>query len=90
MQERKLGRGFVRALQSECSLWTREHEAEIIPTLEKLGIGLMPYSPLGKDFLTGKMDASTPLATTSEPRRPRLRLPGCWPRSLGSFQSLAR
>jgi aryl-alcohol dehydrogenase-like predicted oxidoreductase len=40
----------------------REHEAEIIPTLEELGIGLVPYSPLGKGFLTGKMDASTPLA----------------------------
>jgi len=52
----------VTALQSEYSLWMREHEAEIIPTLEELGIGLVPYSPLGKGFLTGKMDASTPLA----------------------------
>ncbi|WP_275294690.1 aldo/keto reductase [Amycolatopsis sp. La24] len=52
----------VTALQSEYSLWTREHEAEIIPTLEKLGIGLVPYSPLGKGFLTGKIDDRTPLA----------------------------
>jgi aryl-alcohol dehydrogenase-like predicted oxidoreductase len=52
----------VAALQSEYSLWTREPEAEIIPTLEELGIGLVPFSPLGKGFLTGKIDASTPLA----------------------------
>ena len=49
----------VTALQSEYSLWTREPEAEIIPTLEELGIGLVPYSPLGKGFLTGKIDAAT-------------------------------
>jgi aryl-alcohol dehydrogenase-like predicted oxidoreductase len=48
----------VSALQSEYSLWTREPEAEIIPTLEQLGIGLVPYSPLGKGFLTGQIDAS--------------------------------
>ena len=46
----------VAALQSEYSLWTREPENEIIPTLEELGIGLVPYSPLGKGFLTGKID----------------------------------
>ena len=51
----------VAALQSEYSLWTREPEAEIIPTLEELGIGLVPFSPLGRGFLTGKIDASTPL-----------------------------
>jgi aryl-alcohol dehydrogenase-like predicted oxidoreductase len=51
----------VAALQSEYSLWTREPEAEILPTLEELGIGLVPFSPLGKGFLTGKIDASTPL-----------------------------
>jgi aryl-alcohol dehydrogenase-like predicted oxidoreductase len=51
----------VTALQSEYSLWTREPEAEIIPTLQELGIGLVPYSPLGKGFLTGKIDSSTPL-----------------------------
>ncbi len=52
----------VTALQSEYSLWMRDHETEIIPTLEELGIGLVAYSPLGKGFLTGTMDASTPLA----------------------------
>src|SRR5579863_6412315 len=46
----------VTALQSEYSLWTRTPEKEVIPTLEELGIGLVPYSPLGKGFLTGKMD----------------------------------
>lgn len=49
----------VSALQSEYSLWTRKPEEEIIPTLEELGIGLIPYSPLGKGFLTGKMNADT-------------------------------
>ncbi|HEY7009374.1 MAG TPA: aldo/keto reductase [Jatrophihabitantaceae bacterium] len=49
----------VAALQSEYSLWWREPEAEIIPTLEELGIGLVPFSPLGKGFLTGRVDAAT-------------------------------
>jgi aryl-alcohol dehydrogenase-like predicted oxidoreductase len=49
----------VTALQSEYSLWWREPEAEIIPTLEELGIGLVPFSPLGKGYLTGKMDENT-------------------------------
>jgi aryl-alcohol dehydrogenase-like predicted oxidoreductase len=49
----------VTALQSEYSLWWREPEEEIIPVLEELGIGLVPFSPLGKGFLTGKMDQST-------------------------------
>ena len=49
----------VTALQSEYSLWWRKPEAEVIPTLEELGIGLVPYSPLGKGFLTGKMDENT-------------------------------
>lgn len=49
----------VTALQSEYSLWTRSPEAEIIPTLEELGIGLVPFSPLGKGFLTGKMNENT-------------------------------
>jgi aryl-alcohol dehydrogenase-like predicted oxidoreductase len=49
----------VTALQSEYSLWWREPEAEIIPTLEDLGIGFVPYSPLGKGYLTGKIDEST-------------------------------
>jgi len=49
----------VTALQSEYSLWWREPEDEIIPTLEELGIGFVPFSPLGKGFLTGKMNEST-------------------------------
>ncbi|QRR00129.1 aldo/keto reductase [Dyadobacter sandarakinus] len=49
----------VSALQSEYSLWWKEPEAEIIPTLEELGIGLVPFSPLGKGFLTGKINEET-------------------------------
>ena len=49
----------VTALQSEYSLWWREPEAEVLPTLEELGIGFVPFSPLGKGFLTGKIDEST-------------------------------
>jgi aryl-alcohol dehydrogenase-like predicted oxidoreductase len=49
----------VTALQSEYSLWWREPEAEILPTLEALGIGFVPFSPLGKGFLTGKIDETT-------------------------------
>lgn len=49
----------VTALQSEYSLWWRRPEEKILPTLEELGIGLVPYSPLGKGFLTGKIDEST-------------------------------
>jgi aryl-alcohol dehydrogenase-like predicted oxidoreductase len=52
----------VSALQSEYSLWTRQHEKEIIPTIEGLGIGLVAYSPLGKGFLTGKIDENTKFA----------------------------
>jgi aryl-alcohol dehydrogenase-like predicted oxidoreductase len=51
----------VAALQNEYSLWWRKPEAEVIPTLEELGIGLVAYSPLGKGFLTGSMDESTKL-----------------------------
>jgi aryl-alcohol dehydrogenase-like predicted oxidoreductase len=54
----------VTALQSEYSLWWREPEAEIIPTLEELGIGLVPFSPLGKGFLTGKIDENTTFDST--------------------------
>jgi aryl-alcohol dehydrogenase-like predicted oxidoreductase len=49
----------VAALQSEYSLWWREPEQEILPTLEELGIGFVPFSPLGKGFLTGKIDENT-------------------------------
>jgi aryl-alcohol dehydrogenase-like predicted oxidoreductase len=54
----------VTALQSEYSLWWRRPEAEVLPTLEELGIGLVPYSPLGKGFLTGKIDESTTFDST--------------------------
>ncbi|MDQ0463285.1 aryl-alcohol dehydrogenase-like predicted oxidoreductase [Caulobacter ginsengisoli] len=53
----------VAALQSEYSLWWREPEAEILPLLEELGIGFVPFSPLGKGFLTGAIDASTQFAS---------------------------
>jgi aryl-alcohol dehydrogenase-like predicted oxidoreductase len=49
----------VTALQSEYSLWWREPEAEVLPTLEELGIGFVPFSPLGKGFLTGAIDEKT-------------------------------
>lgn len=52
----------VTALQSEYSLWTRQHENEIIPTIEELGIGFVPFSPLGKGFLAGKIDENTTFA----------------------------
>jgi aryl-alcohol dehydrogenase-like predicted oxidoreductase len=52
----------VSALQSEYSLWTRQHEKEIIPTIEELGVGLVAFSPLGKGFLTGKIDEHTKFA----------------------------
>jgi len=52
----------VAALQSEYSLWTRDIEAEILPTLDELGIGLVPFSPLGKGFLTGTVSSETEFA----------------------------
>ena len=52
----------VSALQSEYSMWTRQHEKEIIPTIEELGIGLVAFSPLGKGFLAGKIDENTKFA----------------------------
>jgi aryl-alcohol dehydrogenase-like predicted oxidoreductase len=54
----------VAALQSEYSLWWREPEAEILPLLEQLGIGFVPFSPLGKGFLTGAIDAQTSFGAT--------------------------
>ncbi len=54
----------VAALQSEYSLWWREPEAEVLPALEELGIGFVPFSPLGKGFLTGKIDETTTFAST--------------------------
>jgi len=49
----------LTAIQSEYSLWTRKHEADVLPTIEELGIGFVAYSPLGKGFLTGKIDETT-------------------------------
>ncbi|MGA2966497.1 MAG: aldo/keto reductase [Terriglobales bacterium] len=49
----------VTAVQSEYSLWFRDHEKEVLPTIEELGIGFVPYSPLGKGFLTGKINENT-------------------------------
>ncbi|HEY6765569.1 MAG TPA: aldo/keto reductase [Candidatus Sulfotelmatobacter sp.] len=54
----------VTAVQSEYSLWTRGPEKEVLPTLEELGIGFVPYSPLGKGFLTGKIDETTTFDNT--------------------------
>jgi aryl-alcohol dehydrogenase-like predicted oxidoreductase len=54
----------VTAVQSEYSLWFRDREKDLLPILEELGIGFVPYSPLGKGFLTGKIDENTPLDST--------------------------
>ena len=54
----------VTALQSEYSLWWREPEKEVLPTLEELGIGFVPFSPLGKGFLTGAIDENTTFDST--------------------------
>jgi aryl-alcohol dehydrogenase-like predicted oxidoreductase len=74
----------VTALQSEYSIWTREPEKEIIPTLEELGIGFVPFSPLGKGFLTGKMNEHT----TFKPTDFRNILPRFTPDALKANQSL--
>lgn len=54
----------MTALQSEYSLWFRNPEAEVLPTLEELGIGFVPFSPLGKGFLTGAIDEKTTFSST--------------------------
>jgi aryl-alcohol dehydrogenase-like predicted oxidoreductase len=74
----------VTALQSEYSLWTRTPEKEVIPTLEELGIGLVPFSPLGKGFLTGKMDETTTFDSTDF----RSTLPRFTPEALKANQAL--
>ncbi len=74
----------VTALQSEYSLWTRTPEKEVIPTLEELGIGLVPYSPLGKGFLTGKMNENTTFDSTDF----RSTLPRFTPEALKANQAL--
>jgi aryl-alcohol dehydrogenase-like predicted oxidoreductase len=58
----------VTAVQSEYSLWTRDPEAEVLPTVEELGIGFVPWSPLGQGFLTGKVDATMAFDSTSDLR----------------------
>jgi len=74
----------VTALQSEYSLWTRTPEEEVIPTLEELGIGLVPYSPLGRGFLTGKMNENT----TFDSADFRSGLPRFTPEALKANQAL--
>jgi len=74
----------VTALQSEYSLWTRTPEKEVIPALEELGIGLVPYSPLGKGFLTGKFGADSKFDTSDF----RSTLPRFTPEALKANQSL--
>jgi aryl-alcohol dehydrogenase-like predicted oxidoreductase len=74
----------LAALQSEYSLWWRRPEAEIIPTLEELGIGLVPYSPLGKGFLTGKIGESATFESTDF----RSSLPRFAPDALKANQAL--
>jgi aryl-alcohol dehydrogenase-like predicted oxidoreductase len=74
----------LTALQSEYSLWTRTPEKEIIPTLEELGIGFVPYSPLGKGFLTGKMDEKTTFDSSDF----RSTLPRFTPEALKANQAL--
>jgi aryl-alcohol dehydrogenase-like predicted oxidoreductase len=74
----------VTALQSEYSLWTREPEQEILPLLEELGIGFVPFSPLGRGFLTGKMDASTQFDSNDF----RMSLPRFTPEAMQANQAL--
>ena len=74
----------LTALQSEYSLWTRTPEKEVIPTLEELGIGFVTYSPLGKGFLTGKMDAQTTFDNSDF----RSTLPRFTPEALKANQAL--
>jgi aryl-alcohol dehydrogenase-like predicted oxidoreductase len=74
----------VTALQSEYSLWWRELEDEVLPLLEELGIGLVPYSPLGRGFLTGKMSASA----TFDAKDFRSGLPRFQPEALRANQGL--
>jgi aryl-alcohol dehydrogenase-like predicted oxidoreductase len=76
----------LTALQSEYSLWTRTPEKEVIPTLEELGIGLVPYSPLGKGFLTGKMDEKTIFDSSDF----RSTLPRFTPEALEANQALIK
>ena len=76
----------LTALQSEYSLWTRTPEKEVIPMLEELGIGFVPYSPLGKGFLTGAMNENTKLESTDF----RSTLPRFTPEALKANQALVQ
>ena len=74
----------VTAVQSEYSLWWKRPEAEVLPTLEELGIGFVPYSPLGKGFLTGKINEETTFASTDL----RSRIPRFAPEARKANQAL--
>jgi aryl-alcohol dehydrogenase-like predicted oxidoreductase len=74
----------VTAVQSEYSLWWRRPEAEVLPTLEELGIGFVPYSPLGKGFLTGKIDENTTFGSSDF----RSQLPRFTPQALKANQAM--
>ena len=74
----------VAALQSEYSIWWREPETEVMPVLEELGIGLVPYSPLGRGFLAGSVDASTSFAADDF----RAQLPRFSPEARAANQAL--
>jgi len=76
----------LTVLQSEYSLWTRTPEKEVMPTLEELGIGLVPYSPLGKGFLTGKIDENTTFDSSDF----RSTLPRFTPEALKANQALVK
>lgn len=76
----------VTAIQSEYSLWWRRPEQDLLPALEELGIGLVPFSPLGKGFLTGRFDA----ATTFDKSDFRSTLPRFTPEALAANQALVR
>lgn len=76
----------ITALQSEYSLWWRRPEAKVIPTLEKLGIGFVPYSPLGKGFLAGRIDENTKFDDSDF----RSTLPRFTPESLKANQVMNR
>ena len=74
----------VTALQSEYSLWTREPEGDVMPVLQELGIGFVPFSPLGKGFLTGKIDTST----TFDPTDFRNKIPRFSPEARAANRAL--
>ena len=80
----------LTALQSEYSLWWREPEGEILPTLEELGVGFVPFSPLGKGFLTGWIDAETESRAATSANRATLHRPDARGANLAIVQPCAR